>query len=124
MKKLRIGTGAITGGLLTAALTSLMYLVHKLVDLPYIPYEFFDWITRVLPGGLVTFGIDLMIDSYAHDKHERRGQREDGGADHSEHPNRRDGRCCCRRVLRRAEDMGLFGPGQWGWCSGPCSACP
>ena len=63
MKKLRLGTGAITGGLLTAALTGLMYLVHKLVDLPYIPYEFFDWITRILPGGLVTFGIDLMIDT-------------------------------------------------------------
>ncbi len=63
MKKLRLGTGAITGGLLTAALTGLMYLAHKLVDLPYIPYEFFDWITRVLPGGLVTFGIDLMIDT-------------------------------------------------------------
>ena len=62
MKKLRLGTGAITGGLLTAALTGLMYLANKLVDLPFIPYELFDWITRVLPGGLVTFGIDLMID--------------------------------------------------------------
>ena len=63
MRKLSLGTGAITGGLLTAALTGLMYLTNKLVDLPFIPYEFFDWITRVLPGGLVTFGIDLMIDS-------------------------------------------------------------
>ena len=63
MRKLRLGTGAITGGLLTAALTSLMYLANKLVDLPFVPYEFFDWITRVLPGGLVTFGIDLMIDT-------------------------------------------------------------
>ena len=63
MRKLRLGTGAITGGLLTAALTGVMYLANKLVDLPFIPYEFFDWITRVLPGGLVTFGIDLMIDT-------------------------------------------------------------
>ena len=63
MRKLRLGTGAIIGGLLTAALTSLMYLANKLVDLPFVPYEFFDWITRVLPGGLVTFGIDLMIDT-------------------------------------------------------------
>ena len=63
MKKLRLGTGVLTGGLLTAALTSVMYLTNKLVDLPFIPYEFFDWITRILPGGLVTFGIDLMIDT-------------------------------------------------------------
>ena len=63
MKKLRLGTGVLTGGLLTAALTSVMYLANKLVDLPFIPYEFFDWITRILPGGLVTFGIDLMIDT-------------------------------------------------------------
>ena len=51
MRKLSLGTGAIIGGLLTAALTGLMYLTNKLVDLPFIPYEFFDWITRVLPGG-------------------------------------------------------------------------
>ncbi len=63
MRKLRLGIGAVTGGLLTAALTGVMYLANKLVDLPFIPYEFFDWITRVLPGGLVTLGIDLMIDT-------------------------------------------------------------
>ena len=63
MNKLRIWIGAVAGGLLTAALTGVMYLANKLVDLPFIPYELFDWITRVMPGALVTFGIDLMIDT-------------------------------------------------------------
>jgi DMSO/TMAO reductase YedYZ molybdopterin-dependent catalytic subunit len=40
-----------------------MYLARQIASLPFIPYELFDWITRVLPGDLVTFGIDLMIDS-------------------------------------------------------------
>ena len=38
------------------------YLIDKLDDLPSVPNGLFDWITRVLPGPVVTFGIDLMID--------------------------------------------------------------
>ena len=63
MKKLRLGTGAMVGGLLTAPVMGVMYLTHNLIDLPFVPYDLFDWITRVLPGPLVTFGIDLMIDT-------------------------------------------------------------
>ena len=55
--------GAVTGGVLTAPLIGLMYFVDKLVGLPFVPFMLFDWITRVLPGGLVTFGIDTMIDA-------------------------------------------------------------
>jgi sulfite oxidase len=40
-----------------------MYLADQLAGLPFVPFDFFDWITRVLPGPLVTFGIDLMIDA-------------------------------------------------------------
>ena len=57
-----IGFGALTGALLTAPLIALMYLVDKLLDLPFPPFALFDWMARVLPGPLVTFGIDLMID--------------------------------------------------------------
>ena len=55
--------GAVIGGVLTAPLIGLMYLVDKLAGLPFVPFMLFDWITRVLPGGLVTFGIDTMIDA-------------------------------------------------------------
>ncbi len=62
MRELRLGTGAIVGGLLTAALTGALYLANKLLDLPLVPYDLFDWITRVMPGPMITFAIDLMID--------------------------------------------------------------
>jgi DMSO/TMAO reductase YedYZ molybdopterin-dependent catalytic subunit len=64
MKKLLpgLGFGALAGGLLTAPLIGLMYLVDKLLDLPFVPFALFDWIAREMPGPLVTMGIDLMID--------------------------------------------------------------
>ena len=62
MKK-HLGAGALVGGLLTAALTGLMYFADHLAGLPFVPYDLFDWLTRVLPGSVITFGIDLMIDS-------------------------------------------------------------
>ena len=61
--RLRLGTGMIMGAFLMAPVMGVMYLTDKLVDLPFVPYDLFDWITRVLPGPLLTFGIDLMIDT-------------------------------------------------------------
>ncbi|MEJ2557214.1 MAG: molybdopterin-dependent oxidoreductase [Anaerolineae bacterium] len=63
MKKLNLGTGALAGALLTAPLIGVMYLANQLVGLPFVPFDLFDWLTRVLPGPLITFGIDLMIDT-------------------------------------------------------------
>lgn len=63
MKKLNIGTGILVGISLTAGLSGILYLGHYLVGFPFVPYEIFNWIARVLPGSLVTFGIDLMIDT-------------------------------------------------------------
>ncbi|MBC8279448.1 MAG: hypothetical protein H8E48_01560, partial [Chloroflexi bacterium] len=59
---LGLASGALTGGLLTAPLVGIMYLLDNLIDLPFVPFALFDWIARVLPGPLVTFGIDSMID--------------------------------------------------------------
>ena len=59
---LSLGYGALAGGLLAAPLVGLLYLADKLAGLPFVPYALFDWIARVLPGPMVTFGIDLMID--------------------------------------------------------------
>ncbi len=63
MKKLNLGTGALVGALLTAPLIGMMYLADQLIGLPFVPFDLFDWLTRVLPGPLITFGIDLMIDT-------------------------------------------------------------
>ncbi|MBI1881770.1 MAG: molybdopterin-dependent oxidoreductase [Chloroflexi bacterium] len=63
MKKLSLGMGAWVGGLLTASLIGVMYLANQLVGLPFVPFDLFDWLTRVLPGPLITFGIDRMIDT-------------------------------------------------------------
>ena len=58
-----LGYGALAGGLVSAPLIGLMYLVDKLADLPFVPFALFDWIARVTPGPLITFGIDMMIES-------------------------------------------------------------
>ena len=48
---------------MTAPLVGIMYLLDNLAGLPFVPFALFDWIARVLPGPVVTFGIDLMIDT-------------------------------------------------------------
>jgi DMSO/TMAO reductase YedYZ molybdopterin-dependent catalytic subunit len=63
MKRFGLGIGALVGLLLAAPLIAVMYLAQQVARLPFIPFELFDWTTRVLPGDIVTFGIDLMIDS-------------------------------------------------------------
>lgn len=63
MWKPNLGMGMLVGLVLTASLTGVMYLADHLVGLPFVPFDLFDWITRVLPGPVITFGIDLMIDS-------------------------------------------------------------
>jgi DMSO/TMAO reductase YedYZ molybdopterin-dependent catalytic subunit len=37
------------------------YLVNQAAGAPFAPFDLFNWVTRVLPGDLVTFGIDTMI---------------------------------------------------------------
>ena len=59
---LGLAPGALAGGLLTPPLVGLMYLLDPLAGMPFVPFALFDWITRVLPGPVVTFGIDLMIE--------------------------------------------------------------
>ena len=58
-----LGYGALSGALLTAPLIGLMFLSDKLLDLPFVPFALFDWIATVTPGPLITFGIDMMIES-------------------------------------------------------------
>lgn len=61
MKKPGILTGALVGALLTAALVAALFLASRLVGLPFVPFDVFDWTSRTLPGSLITFGIDAMV---------------------------------------------------------------
>ena len=63
MKTRTIALGALVGGLLVVPLTALMYLADQWLNLSFAPYDLFDWVARILPGPVVTFGIDLMIDT-------------------------------------------------------------
>ena len=62
IRRLGLGSGLLSGVLLSAPLTALLYLADKLAGLPFVPFALFDWIAKVLPGPVVTFGIDAMID--------------------------------------------------------------
>ncbi len=63
MRLRTIGFGALTGVFLTAPLVAILYLVDKWIDLSFPPFDTFDWVARILPGPMVTFGIDLMVDT-------------------------------------------------------------
>jgi DMSO/TMAO reductase YedYZ molybdopterin-dependent catalytic subunit len=40
-----------------------MYLGQQILGQPFPPFELFNWISGILPGPVITFGIDLMIDA-------------------------------------------------------------
>jgi DMSO/TMAO reductase YedYZ molybdopterin-dependent catalytic subunit len=46
--------------LVTAPLIAIFYAAYALAGLSFVPFDIFDWITRMLPGPVVTFGIDTM----------------------------------------------------------------
>jgi DMSO/TMAO reductase YedYZ molybdopterin-dependent catalytic subunit len=56
-------TGAIIGGLLAAPLIALSYLGNFVADLPSIADDFFAWVRDLLPGDVITAGIDAMVES-------------------------------------------------------------
>ncbi len=53
--------GALVGVMLTAALIATFYAGWKLAGLPFVPFDVFDWLTRVLPGQVIGYGIDHMV---------------------------------------------------------------
>jgi len=61
MKKAKVRTGAAVGGLTSIALIGLFYLGWQLFDLPLVPFDLFDWLARVLPGDVITLGIDSIV---------------------------------------------------------------
>jgi DMSO/TMAO reductase YedYZ molybdopterin-dependent catalytic subunit len=64
MKRLTLTTGIIVGILLTAPLTAVLYLAERVAGVTFPAFDLFDLIAQViLPGGILTFGIDLMVET-------------------------------------------------------------
>lgn len=63
MNKPKILTGVLVGFLLTAPLVTLFFLGDLFAGLPLLTFDVFDWAARTMPGPLITFGIDLMVDT-------------------------------------------------------------
>ncbi|MCB0015242.1 MAG: molybdopterin-dependent oxidoreductase, partial [Anaerolineales bacterium] len=63
MTRQKIGLALLISILVTAPILALNFLGYQLFGWPFIPYELFNWVARELPGPVVTFGIDLMIDT-------------------------------------------------------------
>src|SRR5262245_4622652 len=53
--------GAAWGFITILPVLALLGLVAEVAGLAFPPYVLFEWLTRALPGAVVTFGIDLLV---------------------------------------------------------------
>lgn len=53
--------GMFIGALFTFPLIALLYLADNLLGLPFLPFDVFSFVRDILPGELLTFGIDSMV---------------------------------------------------------------
>jgi DMSO/TMAO reductase YedYZ molybdopterin-dependent catalytic subunit len=61
MRRPSLLLGALLGGLTSLPLIALSYLGQQWAGLPFIPFDLFDWLARVLPGELISTVIDTMV---------------------------------------------------------------
>ena len=61
MKRKSLLLGAVLGTLTSLPVIGLMYLGEQLAGLPFVPFDIFDWVARVLPGGLIAFVVQIMV---------------------------------------------------------------
>ena len=54
-------SGLSVAAMMTAALVGVLFFAWRVAGLPFVPFDAFDWSTRVLPGGIIAFGIDAMV---------------------------------------------------------------
>jgi DMSO/TMAO reductase YedYZ molybdopterin-dependent catalytic subunit len=47
--------------MVTATLVAIFFAGWKIAGLPFVPFDSFDWLTRVLPGRVLGFGIGIMV---------------------------------------------------------------
>lgn len=55
--------GLLVGVLFMPLVITLFFIGERFAGLPFLPLNFFDWVARNLPGDLITFGIDTMVDT-------------------------------------------------------------
>ena len=65
MKKPNLWLSLIVGAalalLLSAPLLALLFLAYTTANVPFIPFDVFDLVSRILPGSVITSGIDSMV---------------------------------------------------------------
>ncbi len=54
--------GLSVAAMLTAALIGILFFAWRVAGMPFVPFDTFDWLTRVLPGRLIAFGIGKMAE--------------------------------------------------------------
>ena len=54
-------SGALIGFLLTMELVAISYSAYAIASLPFLPFNLFDWQTRVLPGTVLAGGINVIV---------------------------------------------------------------
>lgn len=53
--------GTVAGFLATVFSLLILFLFQWLLGTAFVPFDLFDLLARILPGGLITFGIDLIV---------------------------------------------------------------
>ena len=61
MRKTPLFLGALLGALTSFPLIGLFYLGEQFALLPFVPFDLFDWLARILPGDLIALTIALIV---------------------------------------------------------------
>ncbi len=61
MKRSILPLGILLGFLSSLILMAISYLAHALLDLPFLPFDLFNWLARTLPGALISSVIAAMV---------------------------------------------------------------
>jgi hypothetical protein len=61
MRRRGIWEGLLVAAILTAALIAIFFVAWRVAGLPFVPFDMFDWLKRLLPGRLIALGIGTMV---------------------------------------------------------------
>jgi DMSO/TMAO reductase YedYZ molybdopterin-dependent catalytic subunit len=61
MHRTSLSLGAIVGGITSIPVMALLYLGQQIAGLAFVPFDLFDLVARILPGDVITFGIDTIV---------------------------------------------------------------
>lgn len=56
-----IWMGALLGALTSLPVMGVSFLAERLLQVPFVPFDVFDWMARILPGQIITTTIDVMV---------------------------------------------------------------